>query len=226
MTFSAEIAAKLHQNRDNESFMDSLSKKCRELFKRIPEQDGRNILDSSIVDPFSVLAYMFTYPFGKSITHQTIRFRVSRLRLLELFDMGEQDFPDVAEWAKSARVSKDQRKFFNHRAPDGQVMPAGDWWDLLACAVDLASGSTAMVKRFAELYDNCKGKVGFPACLSWVAPDFFLSLENARMRNKFSDGCSVKDMSANQYLDVCKKWQEIAVTKHTSLAELQAAERA
>lgn len=221
--FYQAVARSLNKQRHNTRFIETLTADARIQFKNVPEPNGRCILDEQSVDPFSVIALMLTHRFGKNFTYASARRQM--VNFLPYTEMTEADLPDEESWDMAVKVSKEQRKFFNHKSADGEAVPTECWWDLLDCALALADGQQQAEARFTALYDLCRNKNGFTQALHWAAPHFFLSLENAAARRVFSQHLSVRDMSAEQYLEFCRYWQEQAAAEHLSLAEMQALER-
>ncbi len=220
--FCQAVALCLNKQRHNTPFIERLTADAQTQFMSVPEPNGRHILEEQSVDPFSILALMFTHRLGRAFTYE--RAHKMMVYFLPYLEMTEADLPDEESWDKAVKVSKEQRKFFNHKGPDGELVPTERWWDLLECALALAAGEQEE-EHFAELYNLFRNKNGFTQALHWAAPHFFLSLENAAVRRVFSQHLSVRDMPAEQYLKFCRCWQEQAAAEHLSLAEMQAQER-
>lgn len=223
-SFCSLIAGRLNKERHNTHLLETLTAEARQKGWFKPEKSGVDYLSSRSIDPFSVMALMFTTPFGRTITYNSACVRMAAI--LPYLGMSENDIPTEHEWDKAAKVSREQRKFYNHHDDAGELVPVTYWWDLLECAVALADGQKEAEKPFADLYARFKNKNGFPQCLNWVAPHFFLSLENTEMRSIFSRNKSVRhDMSAEKYLEFCRYWQKQVNARQISLGELQAQER-
>lgn len=223
-SFTSRITRQLNKERHNTHLLETLTAEVKQKRWFEAEKNGIDYLASRCLDPFSALALMFTTPFGNNIHYRSACERMKAI--LPYLGMTEKNIPAEHEWDKAAKVSKEQRKFYNHLDDSGELVPVECWWDLLECAVALADGKKEAEKPFAALYTRFKNKNGFPQCLNWVAPHFFLSLENTEMRRKFSRKMSVRhDMTAEDYLEICRFWQEQAKAEGISLGELQAQER-